>query len=475
MDNRFDHIEDSLRKAFDNFELPVTDQDWAVISEGIEKRRRRAWYLRWPWLLLLTGLTTAVVLTFTANTGKQTETAPAVKESIRANPVPAEKPARENNVASSGNPDNIIPANGGFKTAGTATAETVKPAMPAPVAGSPEIPAAPASPVQAPAGPVAVATPVAAPVATPGSSEPVPVRTSAQEEARKLMSQLRPFGLRLLLAGFTEVIFREISGLKPARTPKPPKPPVTLGWYANSQLSAASLSTSDQRQSGTWNAQSANLPLIGNLNPVNLRFDAGWYMGLKSWKFSGGLGLEGNPAAASEDRTTTIKIATRFLPYFDSRGRLLYWLAVEWKDSVIRYRQTQRQVWTEIPLQAEKTLWKNNKLQVMAGLSLNPGMSLLNRSNTINPYTSQSGSYWQHTLGRSVDTTSAVISTGDQLSRTRLGNGLSLGAGGQTGSFGWSVTAQTRYYYTSIWKSQSMPWQQRQWSYGIQFRLDWKF
>jgi len=67
MNNQFDHIEDSFRKAFESFEMPVDNQDWEVISAGLQKQSRRRLLLiflrkRWGLLLLPVFFAAAIAL-----------------------------------------------------------------------------------------------------------------------------------------------------------------------------------------------------------------------------------------------------------------------------------------------------------------------------------------------------------------------------------------------------------------------------
>lgn len=465
MDNRFDHMEDSVRKAMEGFELPVNDQDWERISQALDtgRKRRGFWLFRkfLPLLLLLTVMTGTAIWMLNENDSDsrsvQVSRQPE-KAGAKIGQTPAPPVSENNGIQNSGNAAGNRP---GSQAGASAVDEGVaiqSPDKGISIAPQPALPPAPN-----------------AAVAATGHSENVSTGSGSAMQPQAGL-QILPFGIRSVQQTWPSVQPVNITGVVPAllHFPKDARV-VKTGWFADMHITSAAHNTTDLRNTPRWSDNAGLMPVIGSGHAFNIRMDAGLYADLGGWRFSGGLGLEGNPFPSTQDRTSTIRIATRFLPYFDSRGTLLYWLAVEWKDSVVKYKQSQQQVWTELPLQAERVLWRTKGIAVRAGLSFNPGVALLNRATTVNPYTAQSGSYWQYMLGRLPDTGSVTLESVEDLQRFRMGNGVSLGISGQRGNMGWGINVNTRYYYTDIWRSKYVPWQQRNLSYGIQFRLDWKF
>lgn len=463
-------MEDSVRKAMEGFELPVNDQDWERISQALDSgRKRRGFWLfrKFLPLLILLILATGVAVWMlndktpmqqSVKTGHQPEHTAVHDNQVKDKRIEAKTEDREDRLNKTGSGSSSDPGNHNLANADQARVLNQLPADATIIAHDPVV-----APASAQNGQT-----------TAGDQPETGGTTNILQPSAAL--QISPFGIRAAILGLTAPQPAKIADVVPGLLHFPKDAPtLKTGWFAGMHLTAATQNTTDLRNTTRWTDNAGLLPMIGNSLGFNIRMDAGLYADLGGWRFSGGLGLEGNPIPSTQDRTATIRIAKRFLPYFDSRGTLLYWLAVEWKDSLIKYRQTQQQLWTELPLQAERVLWRTKGFTFRAGLSFNPGVSLLNRATTVNPYTAQSGSYWQYMLGRRPDTSSAVLESGEDLQRFRMGNGLSLGISGQQGNMGWGINVNTRYYYTDIWRSKYVPWQQRNLSYGLQFRLDWRF
>ena len=262
--------------------------------------------------------------------------------------------------------------------------------------------------------------------------------------------------------------------LATARNHQPEKTvsPVSKGIFGGVNLNYSSLATTDASNMGIWQDPSSISTIPGNTGLINLRLDGGIYILKNGWKLSSGLSLEGNPVSMQQEKEYKIRVPKRLLPYFDRGGNLLYWLAVEWKDSMVKASAgSQNQVWLEIPLQIEKNLYSGKMISLGAGFSLNPGYAAINKAKVINPYYSQPGSYWQYATGTAQDTGTVFLNAGDKLNRLRMGTGLMINLTGKSGFIDWELGLSSRYYFTNVWKETALPWQQKNLNMGLHFKL----
>lgn len=466
MDNQFDHIEDSFRKAFDSFEMPVDNQDWEAISAGLQKQSRRRLlliFLRKRWGLLLLPVFFAAVIAFW-NTQMHIE--------------PKQRRESVNNVGAK----KEIPI--------SATAETERKSV--------------TNNGNAVKSDISIPNPIAAKPTTaithnnrskqhsPGSVEnpakdinhaPVTENPVNPSDRNAVTPETNPFVIPAFIftsSGLRIQNFNAIPAksenlmLATARNHQPEKTvsPVAKGIFGGVNLNYSSLSTTDASNTGIWQDPSAVSIIPGNTGLINLRLDGGIYIRKNGWKLSSGLSLEGNPVSMQQEKEYKIRVPKRLLPYFDRGGNLLYWLAVEWKDSMVKASgSSQNQVWLEIPLQIEKNLYSGKKISLGAGFSLNPGYAAINKAKVINPYYSQPGSYWQYATGTAQDTSSIFLNAGDKLNRLRMGTGLMINLTGKSGFIDWELGLSSRYYFTNVWKESALPWQQKNLNMGLHFKL----
>lgn len=467
MDNRPDHIEDSLRKAFEGFEMPVTDTDWNAIEQGLLQHEKRRKGLFWfissnPFRLIILGFVVTLTGLFfylsmdgnkginngssKAESASSTENSMEQSPAMRGNNIPEQA---ENNVASDDiTTDQHIPKHNGNHKSGASAVQHSKTHS-----------------------------------YTGQHTNKEQALPESKESANNASDNHADFSVPGFL--FRSAVLSALPVQKPdflktvlktsdARSYQPENTPVEKGFYLGMDLNAARMNTQTSN-SGIWSDPSVIANKTGISNLLNLNLSGGWFVSKKGWKVSTGASLEGNPATTTDENQYTVKVPKRFLPYFDRSGNLLYWLAVDWKDSVVKSNESRTQVWFELPVNLQKSWKLSSKISFSAGVSFNPGMAVLNRGNMINPFISQSGSYWQYQTGQSADTASIFTDSRQYLNKFRMGNGLMLNLQGKTANFDWEFGFNSRYYYTNIWKENALPWQQKNISIGLQCKLLKKF
>lgn len=490
MANEFDHIEDSIRNAFDKFEMPVNDMDWSRISAALPEDDKKGGFFFW-WkknkgkglLIALIALTSASALVYNAVSNKPVQ---SVQKTSTTQVNTEEQASQKDNQAEIENKkataeiqadapvQNQIP-NSSPISGGTATAQNrIAPNnISAPTAGIRNTPNANGN-----AAINSTPAPTSVEVGTPKPSIPAANPTPTQPSPEVTVEPVPNFGWLQSLAirlfknpipsiGASFKIFNKIGKVN---SPNEPSIKPTLGYYGLLQTSYAPGQTKAIQGNEIWQ----KLEWLGGNRPaLNLRIEGGIEYGAKT-TFTIGGAIEGNPLAGRASDSIRIQIADRFLPYYDINGKLLYMLAIRWRDSVIVMNHNGHKTWAEIPL-GIKHIWALSKnLNFSAGLTANPGILLGSSGNIVNPYQSFSGSYLKYKYGIDADTTATFVAAKSFQNNTRLGSGLQLGIEKQTTHFNWGIQLQTRYYFTPEWK-QGVSIQQNTIQYGINARVGFKF
>lgn len=470
MDNRPDHIEDSLRKAFEGFELPVADTDWNAIEKGLlqhdNRRKGLLWFIKsWPFRIITLGIIITIIgVLVYQQRNSNIQTGVTRTETTGTNPAPLKAKTQEQYSAVSGDKNQLKADNNAAVNNNNKPMNSVA--------------------IQESINGISSGRKTTTANINEGqqikneSVSPAPDET-ANKNAGNINSVIVP-SFRFNSAALSVLNFEKpeflATALKTAdaRNHKPESTPVEKGFYMGLDFNTARMNTQASK-SGIWADPAVTSSQTGINNLLNLNLSGGWFISKKGWKVSTGASLEGNPATTATENQYTVKVPKRFLPYFDRSGNLLYWLAVDWKDSVVKSKESRTQVWFELPVNLQKSWKLNRKVSFSAGLSFNPGMAVLNRGKMINPFISQSGSFWQYQTGLSADTASIFTDSRQYLSKFRMGNGLMLNLQGKTANFDWELGFNSRYYYTNVWKQNALPWQQRNISIGLQCKLSKKF
>lgn len=457
-------MEDSVRKAFEGFELPVTDMDWSRIEAALPAANKRKGFFFWfnkhkglSLLLLCTAgiLGSASYYLASQHTNSQafvskSESSSAAKatENLSIQDVPAKNqlPA-EGAAQNSGTPQaGIAPAQSGT------AASTGSSSVPTQTRGS----NGESTPAESPAIIKTTAT-----TPTPTAAQPPVV---AEEPPTYPAFASLGFGIHKFITPVLG-LFKLPLSIRLHKSTDPAIPPLTPQFYASLGLSQTPGKMTPKTGSAVWE----NYQWLGGANPAtDLRLEGGITVGQK-WQFHAGAAFEGNPAQSRSSDSIKIRIADRFLPYMDVNGKVLYWLAVRWRDSVVVINRNPQRVWMEIPLGLSRSFDLNNDWKFRAGLTVNPGVMLGGTGQIANPYAQYSGSYLKYQYGIEADTAAAVIQARPFMNSYRIGAGLQLGAEKTIAPYTLGVYLQTRYY-SPIWKKETAL-SQNTLQYGLNIRL----
>lgn len=461
-------MEDSVRKAFEGFELPVTDMDWSRIEAALPAENKRKGFFFWfnkhkglsLLLLCAAGILGSGAYYFAS---QHTNSQAFVSQS---EPSSAAK-QRENLTIQDVPEKNQLPAAGAAQNSATPQVKKesgIAPAQPGTAAltghrivttqtsGS----HSQATPAESP---VIANTPTMAP--TSAAVQPPAV---TEEPPRFPAFASLGFGIHKFITPVLG-LFKLPLSIRLHKPADPATPPVTPQFYANIALSQSPGNVTSKAGSVIWE----NYQWISGSNPAtDLRLEGGMTMGEK-WQFHVGAAFEGNPAQSKGSDTIKIRIADRYLPYLDVNGNVLYWLAVRWRDSVVVINRNPQRLWMEIPLGVSRSFDLNNDWKFRAGLTFNPGIMLGGNGQIANPYAQYSGSYLKYQYGIEADTSSAVIQARPFMNSYRIGAGLQLGAEKTMAPYTLGVYLQTRYYSPN-WKKETAL-SQNTLQYGLNIRL----
>ncbi|MBL7811026.1 MAG: hypothetical protein JNL57_02285 [Bacteroidetes bacterium] len=466
MDNRFDHIEDSLRNAFEGFEMPVTDMDWNAIEAGLQKPERRrgiiAWFKdsrkrRWGLLaLLLAGSGAAYWL------GSAQQSLPAAgKITAQEQPAPGKTP--ENVIADNGTGVEPNTKESGilrkeFSAAQAAERNNTKVAHNTNPVNNIYPPPKPAERgISIPADP------------EEGVSEGTTIHEPKPGFGSLKGASLRqwPVLLQNMMLGFLHN-WKAAKGKNPDGGPKS-----GLECYAQAGLLYSPGKLNSSTPSGNWEGTQL---LTTAIPAIHFRAEAGAGIQVKNIYLYSGIGADAS-AQTLAGTEYKVKIATRWIPYQNMQGDTLYHLAVQWKDSVVtignRSGNRQTQLWAEIPLGVRHTIRLNNQWDLNTGLQATFGVLASSNRQVANPYLGQPADYWQYKLGKQADYTSATLDASEFLRKFRAGTGVNLGIQYHLPKFDLGVQTTGLYYISQTWKN--TPWNQRNIMYGLQLRAGFKF
>lgn len=456
MANQFDHIEDSIKKAFEGFELPVSDKDWSAISSALDKEPKRRGIL---WFGLFKNKRSTIFLALIlallgAGTFVWIKQTPVSKTITKA-PLKEHITAKESGKASGGaGTADKVAENTAMEHSGVHKTKTDGNSYSPPQSVNSKNAIADGesySPVVKTAKPVSTEKTI-----NPGVQEPVPVTSS----------KLKSFGLRTFFAQVILKAFPNFPLWNPERQVSPPKG-MESGYYFSLNTTFAPGKVSGNSGTGIWEGfqwQQGKNPAL------NFRLEGGIEMGTPKLKFTLGGALEGNPLTIPANDTIRIKVAYDFFPYMDQHGKVLYMLGRKYKDSTIIIKRNPQKYWAEIPIGIKSTISLKGNTRLSIGATANPGILLGARGEMANPYLTQSGSYWSYVHGINADTTSATIDAHDFMNKVRMGAGLHLGLEKEMGPFVWGLNLQSRYYFTPVWKKE-VPINENTLQYGLNLRL----
>jgi hypothetical protein len=457
-------MEDSVRKAFEGFELPVTDMDWSRIEAALPVEDKRKGFFFWfnkhkglsLLLLCAAGILGSGAYYFASqHTNSQafvSKSEPSEVAKATENLSTQDVPAKNQLPAAGATQKNATPQTGIAPAKSGTAASTGSSSVPTQtrVSNSESTPAE---------RPAVAKTPATMP--TPTAAQPPVV---AEEPPTFPTFASLGFGIHKFITPVLG-LFKLPLSIRLHKSTDPAIPPLTPQFYASLGLSQAPGKMTPKTGSAIWE----NYQWLGGANPAtDLRLEGGMTVGQK-WQFHAGAAFEGNPAQSSSSDSIKIRIADRFLPYMDVNGNVLYWLAVRWRDSVVVINRNPQKVWMEIPLGLSRSFDLNNDWKFRAGLTVNPGVMLGGTGQIANPYAQYSGSYLKYQYGIEADTAAAVIQARPFMNSYRIGAGLQLGAEKTMAPYTLGVYLQTRYY-SPIWKKETAL-SQNSLQYGLNIRL----
>ena len=506
MANKFDHMEDSVRKAFEGFELPVRDLDWSAISNGLDaaapaekgfvawwnKNKKRNWFISGLLLLLIGG--SFVLLNQTDTTDKQAQVG-IENQSATRNPAPksgsdATAPAlTEPNDLNSGANANIPAAGnssstpetakGGINSGGKAVSakpNSVAASNPAEIKVNNPAPVKAVSPVT-PTKPAEPATPIVpAPVATPTKPQ-LPVAPATQTEPVITPSVDADIDFKLNVAGDLKAKgLSFIQNVQPTltthlvQTTMPRKLNLGWEWYTSLQANFDNSKATATAGEGIWNG----VKMQNSRNAQgNLRFETGLTYRQQGWSIGAGLGFETGAMSYGKDDTIYVKVVTRSLLYKTLQGDT-FWLVMKSKDSMIIIKRPPVRQWIEVPVYFTKRFYLGHNLRFTAGFSVHPGYMVGAQGSIANPYAYGQELYMAPYTNGDPMLQPKTVAAKQYLNAFRMGNGLQLGIEKQMDAFNFGLQLTTRYYYTPVWKT-GVPLQQHTFNYGLNIRIGVKF
>jgi hypothetical protein len=472
--NKPDHIEDSVRKAFEGFELPVTDMDWSRIEAALPAENNRKGFFFWfnkhkglsLLLLCAAGMLGSGAYYFATNQNDSQAFVSAKKESnkglseqdvLNTHSTATDKAASSETLVGQNQDNPNVKSTRELPIATKAISSATNAATQATGAtnstGSDIREVKPR--IAETLNPEPVITPPQTTVNSPNQAEEPPVFAKFPSLGFGIHKFISPVLGMLKLPLFIQLH-------KPA---DPNTPPITPQFYAGLSFSQAPGAVKQKTGSPIWE----NYQLLNAANPAtDLRLEGGYSFG-NQWQFHVGAAFEGNPAQSKGSDSIRIRIADRFLPYMDVNGKVLYWLAVRWRDSVVVINRNPQRVWMEIPLGISRSFDLKNDWKFRAGLTVNPGVMLAGGGEIANPYAQYSGSYLQYQYGIDADTSAAMLQARPFMNNYRIGGGLQLGAEKNMAPYTLGVYLQTRYY-SPVWKKETV-FNQSTLQYGLTIRL----
>jgi len=490
LENEFDHIEDSIRKGFDGFELPVSDTDWSRIAAAMEKGASVKPVVWWKRKTNKRLLTAGILLLFISgiiywlsneNTTKNIHT----NEMQR---VEKDKGVERQAPAASGENGKERNVTEGEVTGGNPSGPSTAIQSPNTDAGSDQPNKTGRQNRQNSGGvnPIHIAndnpgdgnpnTNPANPEGSSGSQGTVqnPSANTNGVEIAPDFQWLPGKGLKVEELAYNTsdlVVLPMLIDPVVKNKIKPPTPPVTLPFYVGLQTTYAPGNLKLGNSNVLWtNVKDVN----GKFSAVNLRLDAGVMFGNQDWKFTVGGAFEGTALQDKKRDSIVIQVADRFLSYQDTHGTTLYYLAIRWHDSVIYINNGPKMIWAELPIGFNRSFQYQKDLKINFGFTFNPGIMLNGSGNISSPFVYRAGSEWDYVHGiKNADTTTMVIAANPYLNKYRLGSGIQLGIEKEMGYWNWAIQAQTRYYFTPVWKT-GVPIKQNTLQYGINLRLGFK-
>ncbi len=504
MANKFDHMEDSVRKAFDGFELPVRDLDWSAISNGLDaaaptekgfvawwnKNKKRNWFILGLLLLLIGG--SFVLLNHTDTKEKQalvgienqsaTHTpAPKSGSEVKA-PVQTEQ-AKGNGGSSASQPvagSHVSKSEtGGINNLGDAGSvktnnnEATKPAEIKVNNPAPLKPAAPATPA-IPAEPVSPVIP--APISTPTKpQQPIVPATQTEPVITPAVDADIDFKLNVA-AGLKAQGLSLKQSLQPTlnknlvQTTMPRKLNLGWEWYTSLQANFDNTKATATAGEGIWNGVKMQNSRHGQ---GNVRFETGLTYRQQGWSLGSGLGFETGAFSYRKDDTIYVKVVTKSLKYITLQGDS-FWLVMKSKDSMIIIKHPLVRQWIEVPVYFTKRFYLGHNLRFTAGFSVHPGFMAGAQGSIANPYAYGQELYMAPYTNGDPMLQAKTVAAKQYLNAFRMGNGLQLGVEKQMDAFNFGLQFTTRYYYTPVWKS-GVPLQQHTFNYGLNIRIGVKF
>jgi hypothetical protein len=474
VNNKPDHIEDSVRKAFEGFELPVTDMDWSRIEAALPAENNRKGFFFWfnkhkglsLLLLCAAGMLGSGAYYFATKENNSQAFVSTRQESnkhLTKQDVLNTHSTAEDKSASTESPVGQNQDNPAVKSA------EELPKAPKAISGSRNAATAESGASNATDRNIREATPRMA-----ENQNPEPVIAPQQTTANSPNQAVEPpvfvkfpslgFGIHKFITPVLAMLKLPLY-IQLHNPADPSTPPITPQFYAGLSLSQAPGAVKPKTGNPLWE----NYQLFNTANPAtDLRLEGGYSFG-NQWQFHVGAAFEGNPAQSKGSDSIKIRIADRFLPYMDVNGKVLYWLAVRWRDSVVVINRNPQRVWMEIPLGISRSFDLKNDWKFRAGFTVNPGVMLAGGGEIANPYAQYSGSYLKYQYGINADTSSAILQARPYMNSYRIGAGLQMGVEKHMAPYTLGVYMQTRYY-SPVWKKETV-FNQNTLQYGLTIRL----
>jgi len=489
VDNQFDNIEDSLRNAFDGFELPVSDMDWTAIENGLttepvkrgfiawwNQNGKRNWYILG--LLLLISVSTTWFLSRKdapingvnhTNTNYPKANKPAANKDLPSMPNTHKQQKGNQNQSSVSNNDSeaVLPKMGNTKNTKNATTKPIQAGIvangvkPSASGKAEKIQPRISEPVVVINNPNPAAIPVTA-VRYPL----VPITVAINEPAFDINTLLlnTPFGIRYKPFNFPNL------GKHPLDL-KIPKTNLGWEWYAGLQTNIDKNKAKSKAGGAEWGG--VQMPNIQHTQ-INVRFETGAGFRFRSTSVGAGFAFETGAYQTKSDDTIYIKIPTKLLPYITLQNDTM-WLIQKTRDSMVVLHHLPNRQWIELPLYFTQRFAIGKNWSLTLGATLNPGYMVGSTGDFVNPYAFGNVGYSSpYQYGIDPKTLNTTGSASAFTKHFRFGNSIQAGIEKQMGIINFGLQLQTRYYYTPVYKN-GVPLQQHTFNYGLNIRMGVKF
>lgn len=473
MADQRDHIEESVKKAFDGFELGLRDMDWSAIQDRLAQKKRRR---RFFWIfcgigaLLLVGAGwwygANAKQAVTGSQEKLSQEKPLQEKPLQEKPSSAIQTTKEKehlNSAgiekSSSKGQQSWASNNGVESQGSTSSVLTK-------------------------GNGQAGQPETGEKAAKGDGNPSTINTQGDQSAENVDPVVPPFKFErmsgrwihwsIIWGEFLNQLERTVNLAKSTKTevkPSIPTPNDSIKkWQLHYWAGLGTMAYGGKASAVSGQEEFANTPYQSIASTLGMQWQ--WSGGIsieqKKWNFRTGLGVEHRLPQKRNVEYGYWK-PTLFGEYRDVNGNLIYrWV----RDSVweqASFRQQIKSTVVYVPLQIERKWALGQRYTLLLGAGTQLGYRIGGRATLANPYLTQDPTWWKYFKGIDAPTT-ATIERKDALQRFSANGGLWLGVDRKmANNQRLGVQLMGNFGMNQRWV-QGLPLKERINSYGIQIR-----